>query len=466
MIFGRKWKDQRIRQQITELQKQWELLSQKLSLLERDKILKTDAEEIFRLEQRIADITAERQKVEQRLNALETLLASGQSQQLEASDLELPPETEAKRSEKIFSYKHLLQAIALGLFIFLLFSIPHLHVLELKAGDLKFKIEQRYKSYKNKEQITIRKEKVIIVALHDDFLEGDTISRKKLAHLINRVSERNPKVIGLDVLLDKSKESDEDLIKAIEAAGNVIIPFELKAKSPVKAPEMLFPLSEFSEIAEIGFANFSKHPIDGIVRELQPVEIKEGNSIYYPFALQILLCFHAGKSLEEILQGNPENTRSLRINFDKEDQFIVLTSDDLESKVFKDFYYEDKIVLIGYWGEKQQHDTFFTPLSVGNQKMRGVFIHANILNTINGKQYIRSWMILDVVIVLLFAAVGGYLFPKFGRMVKFLILPVTWVFYIIVVLFLFLNRIDIPLWSPIITVTLTVFLTLRKRSKL
>jgi len=358
---------------------------------------------------------------------------------------------------KLSSYKSLFLATALGLFIFLIFFLPHLHLVELKTLDWKFKTKQLYKAYQSQGEITIGKEHIIIIALRDDFLEGDTISQEKLASLIRRLSENHPKVMGLDVLLDKNKRGYEDLVKAIHTADNVIIPFDLEAQNLGQI------LEEFTQVHEkIGFANFHED-IDGVVRRL-PLEQKYDMYIYYPFALQILRYFHDGRRIEEILGGHPEDKKSLRINFDKtEEQFIILQPEDIEKEAFKNLYYEDKIVLIGYLGDKQQGDEFLTPLSVGRQKIKGVLVQANIVNTIYLKQHIRSWIVLDFVIILFFASIGGYLLPGFGWMAKLLILPLTWVCYILLTLCLFMfMRVDIPLWSPMITLTLTVFLTLRK----
>ena len=71
--------EQRLRYRIAELQKQWELLNEQLSRLERDKILETRSDERFRLEQRIAASTTEKQGIERQLSDLETQLSEEQS---------------------------------------------------------------------------------------------------------------------------------------------------------------------------------------------------------------------------------------------------------------------------------------------------------------------------------------------------------------------------------------------------
>jgi len=86
------WNEQRLRQQIAELQKQWDLLSEKLSGLEQDKILETRSEERFRLEHKIKKIEAERQQIEQQLKELESRLA-GQKDDESSDEREATIET-------------------------------------------------------------------------------------------------------------------------------------------------------------------------------------------------------------------------------------------------------------------------------------------------------------------------------------------------------------------------------------
>ena len=71
--------EQRVRYQIAELQKQWELVSQKLSQLERNRILETGTEERFRLDHRIAEVKAEREQLEQQLGEFERQIEQQQN---------------------------------------------------------------------------------------------------------------------------------------------------------------------------------------------------------------------------------------------------------------------------------------------------------------------------------------------------------------------------------------------------
>jgi hypothetical protein len=65
----------RLRQEKQSLEEQWELLSKKAAKLEKDRILETQADVKFRLEQLIEEAEAERQQIGQRLKNIETQMA-------------------------------------------------------------------------------------------------------------------------------------------------------------------------------------------------------------------------------------------------------------------------------------------------------------------------------------------------------------------------------------------------------
>jgi hypothetical protein len=70
--FEPSYDQRRKQQQKDELQQKWELLSQKLSGLEKERILETRPDEKFRLENLIAETRDERQHIEQQLVHIET----------------------------------------------------------------------------------------------------------------------------------------------------------------------------------------------------------------------------------------------------------------------------------------------------------------------------------------------------------------------------------------------------------
>lgn len=367
-------------------------------------------------------------------------------------------------SKRFMIFMPLLQTIVIGLGVFLIFLFPYTQRVELKTSDWKFQTAQTY--YKmEKKGIAIQKNKIILITLYNDFLDGNIISREKLSHLITFLAEQHPKVIGIDILFDKSADGDDRLIEAIKAANNVIIPYEIKANSLENRPEILSLLPEFQEVARVGFANFRQDPIDHVIRRLEPLELAHDNTLHYPFALQILCHYYGRENIKDILHNNPQKTASLRINFNSDNQFVLLQPEDLEKEAFKELYYQDKIVLIGYCGDKQPDDMFLTPLSRQGAKMKGVLVHVNILQTVLSEQYIRNSRILDLSLALGGSLIGRYLLLKLKWIVKLLLLCMLWACYIGMILCLFIfMKMDISLWPPMLTLTVTTFLRAHKLS--
>ena len=94
--------DERLRQQITDFQAQWDLLTQKLARLRKDLILETRTEEKFRLEHLITELEAEREHLEPHLRDLETQAAKGFDSEplLKAAQTKSPQEQEMPVSIK------------------------------------------------------------------------------------------------------------------------------------------------------------------------------------------------------------------------------------------------------------------------------------------------------------------------------------------------------------------------------
>jgi len=70
-------KKRRLRRQLCDLEKQWELLTEQLSGLEQEKILETRPDEEFRLEHKVDKIKNRRIQLEQEMSEVESQLASG-----------------------------------------------------------------------------------------------------------------------------------------------------------------------------------------------------------------------------------------------------------------------------------------------------------------------------------------------------------------------------------------------------
>lgn len=349
-------------------------------------------------------------------------------------------------------------AIFLSCCIFWVFSKTPLNVFELKIRDLKF---QFWVGSKNNEN-----DGLIIVALGDGFLlrnEQFRVSQEKLTSLITFLLAKKPKVIGVDVLLDKEKTGYEELVRVIKTSENIVVSFSLSEKSD-KTDEIQKEFERFPD--NIGFTRCSREH-DNVARRI-PLEHKHDgcyDGLCYSLVLQMLKHVYGAEEIAKKLESLPGDKKILTINFDRPKNLFrtltIETPEDIEKKASKDDFY-DKIVLIGYLGEKQPEDTCLMPLSMEGEKIHGVLIHAYGINTISSEQYILSWWGVNLSIVLFWALIGGGLSLRFRRVIKFFILVVIWISYVFLTVKIFYFRLDIPLWSPLLTLTLTAYLPLRK----
>ncbi len=90
-------REHRLRQQIEVLEQNYDLLSKKLSQLERDKIVAADSEIKFSLDHRITGVSAEREEVEKQLTDLETQLEA-EEQKIQERYHELTTPTEEQQA--------------------------------------------------------------------------------------------------------------------------------------------------------------------------------------------------------------------------------------------------------------------------------------------------------------------------------------------------------------------------------
>ena len=221
--------------------------------------------------------------------------------------------------------------------------------------------------------------------------------RKELAMLLDRLSTYNPKVIGIDILLDGRKDPAIDTLLANSIKQNpaLVLAERLgtynKSLEIFEAPFGCDPL--FKQNASTGYVNFvSKDNMT--VRQFSPkVNTKSGQEA--AFALKILELgvplaaeqyWKRDKKMERIdYTGNINSF----IKFDIDQ--VTDTSADLS------YAFKDKIVLVGYLGNDEWSmpvkDRFFTPLNpnyTGKSlpDMFGLVIHANIISMILNKNYI------------------------------------------------------------------------------
>jgi len=279
----------------------------------------------------------------------------------------------------------------------LLFYVPNnfdiFNPLKLALGDFDM-TDMAQSQYRNDSEITVDTN-IILVNI-------GSLERDYIASMLSLISAQQPKVIGIDAFFrkDKTPELDTPLVQAIKDAGNVVLGCELHYNSDKEQWDTIIQSnSKFtSHQNSDGFVNVISNQDVAFrtVREFSPIE-KLGDSSIQNFSVKIAGKFSPQAVRTLLNRKNPFESIYYRGNYNK---FYVFDSDqifDLNSDLS---IFKDKIVLMGYMGEridttvKSLDDVFFTPLNeryAGKTfpDMYGVMIHANVISQILHGTYIN-----------------------------------------------------------------------------
>ncbi len=128
---------------------------------------------------------------------------------------------------------------------------------------------------------------ILIVDFDDAAIEtlgAFPIPRGLLATVVRTISAGEPELVGLDILLDKPRDADDDaeLSRAIQEAGNVML-VEVFGTETLPASE---PLPEYREAAlDVAFANMPLDPDGHVRRMLLWMRTAEYQGLSFPIAL-------------------------------------------------------------------------------------------------------------------------------------------------------------------------------------
>lgn len=228
-------------------------------------------------------------------------------------------------------------------------------------------------------------------------IEQLPVSRVRLAAGIEKVKQCSPRVIGLDIVLDRTQQLTEDTLLSNALLGDVpmVVACELDADTVVP-PNQFFQ----HENVSLGYSQLMVGR-DGVVRRFQPSRDVRGRQ--YP-AIAVQIARVAG-SVADIgsLSG-----KDYLINYAGDEQSfntIRLTEilcQDLENVKA---LLKGKMIVFGYFADDSTRYPIFTdlhttPLSSNltrfpQGRMYGSVIHANILDTVVGNRGIieigRYW---------------------------------------------------------------------------
>ncbi len=325
--------------------------------------------------------------------------------------------------------------------------------------------------------------------------------RETQAKLIDAVSERGAKVIGLDFLYiepsPKAKD-DEALEKSIEKAGNVFLAAEIKSARDIgeyvgdfRSPFLVQkPLSRFERAAKgLGLVNvdFVHDNVDGIVRRL-PLAKKDDKGKYLPsLSLALASAYQdttpiyldnggirfpsqaytiptfTSRFKPKVDDPRVEKTRferSAYINYDKlmqEGNVTQILASDLlvGSEPVDRHHFEGRVVLIGV--NHSGLDLKLTPYG----QIPGVYVQANLVRNILERSFFRRitplWLAL---MVLLTGALSILIVLSFSVVPAVLVTLIFASFFTLLSYGLFVHRLYLLDVVPVVTLALTIVVLL------
>lgn len=340
---------------------------------------------------------------------------------------------------------HGIAALSTALFLMLQFYDPTVlreHI-EAKTLDLRQYYRNVITNPKPPENITI----VTIDERSIDEVGRWPWSRAKVAELINKVSEGEPKVIGVDIMFSEpeSKKADDALGRAIEDAGNVVLAtgflvftessekimkekpdylwehaiMDVKSTKDIpwkdwmfNADSVLAPLDVIASGAEIGSV-YTQPDKDGVLR-WEILAIHYEDDYYASMPLQVArkykgikmesMSLHGGEGIklgDEIIPTDLSGRILLNYR-GAEGSFKYVSAADVLSGKADPAEFKDKVVMLGT-SALATYDQKVTPLSAN---MPGIEKNATVVeNLLNHSFLRRSPGVLEMVCTIITALI-------------------------------------------------------------
>jgi adenylate cyclase len=325
-------------------------------------------------------------------------------------------------------------SVIIILFIFtvlLFFPIRFFDILDLKWWDfVQHSFPDKWSS------------KVFIVSIDDDALNEYgrwPFDRKVLSNLIDKISDHNPKLIGLDILFPERSNSDETFSSAIFYSGNVVGSVSVDEKQPVSKNNNelnFFPsfkgdayfkiVSFLGNVESISDSFLSRGHIhilndfDGTIRHYHPFFIyKERLIPGMAFELYRLYKGYELSTLKimknKILIGEDtipiDHNRRNFIHFLKNSGDIpqIKMTDIMTDNVKYDL--NNKIILVGVTATGA-HDYRVSPIS---QSTPGVEIEATITNNYLTGNLIKPHRTVNYILIIFFMWILSIFYIFFNR---------------------------------------------------
>ncbi len=311
---------------------------------------------------------------------------------------------------------------------------------------------------------------IVIAAIDDQTLSaygrlGDW-PRSLHAQAIANLSAAGARAIGFDVLFAETSAEDSTLATAISQAGNVVLAVTGTQLLPDLQGynEFIFPVPVLAQAASaLGHTNLSPDG-DGIVRRI-PLLLSDPEGKTYPgLPLAVLQTFFsqpppqsyelANGKLHLLSRDIPVDTsRNMRINYvGGPGAFRRLSYKDVIQGNFDPEVVKHKIVIIGMTATGTP-DTWGVPVSA--EKMPGVEIHANVMDTILRQRFLTAGGNgINLVAILLLGIISSIALPRLSLRWGAVLLVVMLAGYVAAVFFSFERGYLLPLFYPLTAVPL------------
>jgi len=321
---------------------------------------------------------------------------------------------------------------------------------------------------------------IVIAAIDDETLaqygRWGEWPRSLHAQAIENLANAKAMAIGYDVLFASETANDSILAQAMADAGNVVIAVAGEQQISSPQPEVTFQnvIHPAAILENVSAATGHVSVLigdGGIVREI-PLVIMDAADESYPALMLSVLYTHFGQTLPsdfnvddgvmQLLDRDVpvDNTKSMRINYaGPPGTYTTISYADIIQGTFDPELVKFKMVLVGMTATGEP-DSWVTPMSP--QKMYGVEIHANAMDTILNQRYlVEAGNGMTLLIVFLMVGILGFALPFLNLRWGALLGIVLFVGYALAVFFSFdyghiLNILYPLLAVPIIYVTVLI----------
>jgi adenylate cyclase len=321
---------------------------------------------------------------------------------------------------------------------------------------------------------------IVIAAIDDETLaqygRWAEWPRTLHAQAIENLANAKAMAIGYDVLFASETANDSILAQAMEDAGNVVIAVAGQQQISSPQPEVTFQnVIHPAAILENASAATGHVSVligeGGIVREL-PLVVMDAEGESYPALMLSVMYTHFGQTLPSDFTADDgvmhlldrdipvDNTKSIRINYaGPPGTYTTISYADIIQGTFDPELVKFKMVLVGMTATGEP-DSYVTPISP--QKMYGVEIHANAMDTILNQLYlVEASKRMTLLIMFLMVGILGFALPFLNLRWGALLSILLFVGYALAVFFSFdyghiLNILYPLLAVPIIYVTVLI----------